>query len=68
MVVAVAPFSGVTVGGEKEQEAPTGCPLQANETAELKPFCGVTVIVMSCCPPDERVNDAGEAPTLKLDS
>jgi hypothetical protein len=44
-VVAVA-LCGVTVWGLKLQEYPDGSPEQAKETAELKPFVGVTVRVV----------------------
>lgn len=43
-VVEEAAPEGVTVAGEKEQEAPKGSPEQVNDTAELKPFWGVTVM------------------------
>ena len=43
-VVAGAP-EGDTVAGLKEHVAPVGSPEHAKLTVELKPFCGVTVIV-----------------------
>lgn len=43
-VVEVEPPDGVTVSGEKVQDAPAGRPEQAKETAELKVFCGVIEI------------------------
>lgn len=41
-VITGPPF-GVTVAGEKPQEAPAGNPEQLNETAALNPFNGVRV-------------------------
>lgn len=43
-VVTALP-AGVTLAGEKTQLASEGSPEQANVTAWLKPFCGVTVKV-----------------------
>jgi hypothetical protein len=64
VVEAVEP-DGVTVAGEKPHDAPEGSPEQANETAELKPFAGVTEIDAVPLCPGVTVNDAGEAVTEK---
>ena len=59
-VVEVVP-GGVTVVGEKPHEAPVGNPdKQLNDTAELKPFAGVTVIVVFPLCPAVTVNDDGD--------
>jgi hypothetical protein len=65
-VVAAAPAAGVTVVGLNVQVTPAGCPEQAKLTAELKPFCGVTVKVVLACPPDEALSDVGEAPNVNV--
>jgi len=44
-VVETAAPEGVTVFGEKAQDAPEGSPEQLNEIVELKPFAGVTETV-----------------------
>jgi hypothetical protein len=43
--VVEATVPEVTVAGEKLYEAPAGIPEQLKETAELKPFRGVTEMV-----------------------
>ena len=57
---------GVTVVGLKEQVAFAGSPEQAKLTAELNPFCGVTVIVADPCEPELTVNDVGEAANVNV--
>lgn len=66
-VVVEAPLpEGVTVAGEKLHDAPVGSPEQVNETAEVKPFCGVTEIVtLPLCPP-VTASDDGEAAMVKF--
>ena len=64
-VVEAAALDGVKVAGAKLQDAPAGNPAQLNETAELKPFAGVTVRVVVPLCPAVTVNDAGETPTEK---
>ena len=64
-VVAADP-EGVTVVGLNEQLAFAGNPEQAKLTAELKPFCGVTVRVTFPCPPDATANKEGDALSVKL--
>ena len=64
-VVEATPPDGVTIGGAKLHEAPAGNPEQAKETAELKPFSGVTeTVVVPLCPPVTESN-AGVAATVK---
>jgi hypothetical protein len=63
-VVAAAP-EGVTGAGLKEQVAPVGNPEQAKLTAELNPFCGVTVKVTVPWLPLLTESDVGEAPSVK---
>ena len=65
-VVEAAPPDGVTVVGLKEHEAPLGNPEHAKLTAELKPFCGVTVNVVVPVPPAFAVNEVGDAAKVKL--
>ena len=60
-VVDAGESCGVTVAGEKLQEAPAGNPEQLNETTELKPFTGETVIAIWPLPPAGTVNEPGEA-------
>ena len=57
---------GVSVFGEKLQAKPWGKPEQLKETAEEKPFCGVTVTV--ACPlfPGATVISAGLSAIAKL--
>ena len=62
--VDVAP-GGVTVAGEKLHVAPVGKPEQLNETAELKPFSGVTETVVAPLSPAATVNAVGVATTEK---
>jgi hypothetical protein len=45
--------------------APAGNPLQANETAALKPFAGVTVIAAVTVCPRLVVKDAGDIVIVK---
>lgn len=64
VVEAVEP-EGVTVAGEKLQDAPEGSPEQLNETAELNPFAGVIdTVAVAFCPPVTLWN-AGVAATEK---
>lgn len=50
VVVEVLP-DGVTVAGEKLQDAPAGKPVHANETAAENPFCGaMDTVVVPLCP------------------
>jgi hypothetical protein len=58
-------LGGVTVAGEKLHDAPEGNPEQANETAELKPFAGVTETVVVALDPGVAVRDDGEAARVK---
>ena len=62
VVVAAAP-EGVTVAGEKEHDAPDGSPEQLNDTAELKPFWGVTV--MDVVPVWPAVTESDETDAAK---
>ena len=64
-VVDVVP-GGVTVAGEKLHFAPAGRPEQLNETAESKPFAGVTVIVAVPLCPAVTVSDVGAAAMEKF--
>jgi hypothetical protein len=64
VVEADAP-DGVTVVGEKLQDAPAGSPEQLKETAELKPFCGVIEIDAVPLWPWVTVIDAGDDATEK---
>jgi hypothetical protein len=64
-VVAANP-EGVTVVGLNEQVAFAGNPEQTKLTAELKPFCGVTVRVTLPCPPDAKVKEEGDVLSVKL--
>jgi hypothetical protein len=64
-VVEATPPDGVTVCGAKLHEAPAGNPEQVKETAELKPYRGVTeTMAVPLCPP-VTVSDAGEPATEK---
>ncbi len=65
VVLAALPL-GVTVDGLKLQVAPVGSPLQAKLTGELKPFSGVTVIVVCAVEPAVTVPVAGDALSVKL--
>jgi len=58
VVLAAAP-AGVTVEGAKLQVTPAGRLEQANETAWLKEFTGVTVTVADALPPGASERDAG---------
>lgn len=64
-VEATAP-SGVTVAGEKLHEAPSGSPEQLNETAEAKPFSGITETVVVPLYPSIMSSEAGYIATAKL--
>lgn len=61
VVVAATAPEGVTVAGEKLQEAPLGSPEQMNVTAALKPFEAVTETVVAPLLPALTVKDPGEA-------
>ena len=65
VVVADEP-AGVTDAGLKLHVVPVSNPEQAKLTAELKPFCGVTVRVVVTCPPEEAVSEVGEAASVKF--
>jgi hypothetical protein len=56
----------MTLFGLKEQLPPVGSPEQAKVTAELKPFCGVTVRFIVPCPPEFTVSADGKAPRVKV--
>jgi hypothetical protein len=60
-VVEAAAPEGVTVAGEKLHAAPDGNPEQANETAVLNPFAGVTEIAVVALCPAVTVCDASVA-------
>lgn len=64
-VVEAAVPEGVTVAGEKLHDAPVGNPEQVNETAEAKPFCGVTETVTEPLCPPVTVSVAGVTPRVK---
>ncbi len=64
-VIACVP-SGVTVAGLKVQAVAFGSPVQAKVTAELKPFCGVMVIVDVPLAPGATVNVVGFAAIVKF--
>jgi hypothetical protein len=64
-VVEVVP-GGITVVGEKLHDAPAGNPEQLNETAELNPYSGVTVMVVLPFCPAVTVNSPGEAAMEKF--
>ena len=63
--VAALPF-GVTVDGEKLHVLAAGNPEQVKLTVWLKPFCGVTVMVVVPDWPGLMVTDAGLKLTVKL--
>ena len=65
-VVEAAPPDGVTDAGEKLQAAPEGNPEQANVTAELNPFCGVTVTMSVTLCPAVTVSDVEATEMVKL--
>ena len=56
-VVETGPPEGVTVGGEKLHEAPTGNPKQLKDTAALNPFRGVSEIDTEALSPAANVTD-----------
>ena len=62
VVAADAPFA-IREAGENEQLAPAGSPVQANETAWLKPFIGITVSLNVADWPRLMVAEVGEAST-----
>lgn len=64
-VVTALPL-GVTLDGLKLQVAPVGSPLHAKLTGELKPFTGVTVMVVCAVEPAVTVPLVGDAPSVKL--
>ena len=64
-VVEAAAPDGVTVAGEKVQDAPAGNPEQVNETAELNPLAGVANNVVLPLLPAVIVREAGEVATEK---
>lgn len=63
--VAAVP-DGVTVAGLKAHVVPVGSPEHAKLTAELKPYCGVTVRVAVPGLPDCTVSEDVETPNVKL--
>ena len=65
-VVVVADPLGVTVVGLKLHEPPVGNPVQAKLTCWLKPFAGVTVMVVCTDCPAVTVPLAGESAMVKL--
>jgi hypothetical protein len=58
-VETAALLVGVTLEGLKEQVAPAGRPEQARPMAELKPFCGTTVMVTLPWLPELMVSEGG---------
>ena len=64
-VAAVVP-DGVTVAGEKLQDAPEGNPEQLKVVAEAKPFCGATEIMAVPLCPGAMVSDDGDTVTEKF--
>jgi hypothetical protein len=64
-VVEVASPEGVTIAGENAHDAPEGSPEQLNDTAELKPFSGVTETPVVPLCPAVKVSDAEVAATEK---
>lgn len=65
VVLAGLPL-GVTLVGLKLHVAPVGRPLHAKLTCELKPFTGVTVMVVCAVEPAVTVPPVGDAPSVKL--
>jgi hypothetical protein len=65
-VVEAAPPDGVTGVGEKLHVAPEGNPEQVNVTAELNPFCGVTVTMSVTLCPAVTVSDDEAREMAKL--
>lgn len=65
VVLAAEGPLGVTVAGEKLQEAPAGSPLQAKLTDWLKPFDGDTDSVKALDCPALSIADCGVADTEK---
>jgi hypothetical protein len=65
-VVPIALPLGVTVDGLKLHVAPVGSPLHAKLTGALKPFTGVTVMVVFAVEPAVTVPLVGDAPSVKL--
>lgn len=57
---------GVRVAGANLHAAPAGSPEQRNETAEVKPFCGITKAVVVPLRPEVTVSAAGESATVKV--
>lgn len=64
-VVAIGPPFGITVAGEKLQEAPVGNPEQLNETTELKPFTGINEREKEPLCPALMVNEEDDTVTEK---
>ena len=60
-VVDSASLRGATVAGEKLHEDPVANPEHANETAELNPLSGATVITAVVLCPAVTFNDDVEA-------
>jgi hypothetical protein len=67
-VVEAAVPDRVNVEGEKLHDAPKGNPEQVNETAELKPFSGVTEMAAFPLCPAAKLIEAGEAAMEKSGS
>jgi hypothetical protein len=65
-VLVTCPPAGVTVAGENEQVTPTGSPVHASTTGELKPLSGVTVTVAVAVDPCMTVTDELSTPNVKL--
>jgi hypothetical protein len=65
MVVEAFPPKLVTVAGEKLHDDPVGNPEHANETVELNPFSGVTVITAVPFCPAVTLTDDVDAETEK---
>jgi hypothetical protein len=64
-VEAAAP-EGVTVAGLKEQVMPKAGSEQVKLTAELNPYCGVTVSFTVPDEPEVILREAGEVPSVKF--
>jgi len=54
LAVSVSALVVVALGGVKEPVTPVGKPEAENATLPVKPFCGVTVIVLVPLPPRVR--------------
>ena len=64
-VVETGPLEGVTVAGEKLQDAPVGKPEQLKDTAALNPLRGVTEIVTEALCPGATVRDVADGAIVK---